>query len=117
MKTPDFHILILHENGPGLDLWGHVAEHALTVQQCRRDAFFCVDDAHQRALTVLGKIRAMDLPNHGMVWKGWVNHFTKQPSTPLVLMPCDDNPYDSTDKMVIVNSIVLYESHKRARVE
>ena len=31
-----------------------------------------------------GKIRAMELPNHGMVWKGWVNHFTKQPSMPLV---------------------------------
>ena len=53
-----------------------------------------------------GKIDAMDLPNHGMVYKGWVDHFTKQPSTPLVVMPGE--VYGRTDLMVIVNSIVPY---------
>ena len=62
-------------------------------------------------------IRAMELPDHGMVLKGWVEHFTKQPFDPLVLMPCDDLIGGATDRMVIVNSIVPYESHKRAREE
>ena len=64
-----------------------------------------------------GKIRAMDLPNHGMVFRGWVDHFTKQPSIPKVLMPSDDMAYGRTDCMVIVSSIEPYEPHKRAREE
>ena len=60
-----------------------------------------------------GKIRAMELPNHGMVLRGWVNHFTNQPSIPLVKMHCDDMAYGRTDYMVIVNSIVSYELEKR----
>ena len=62
-----------------------------------------------------GKIRAMELPNHGMVLRGWVNHFTNQPSRPLVMMPCDDMATGRTDYMVIVNSIVPYELKKRLR--
>ena len=62
-----------------------------------------------------GKICAMELPNHGMVLRGWVNHFTKQPSMPLVMMHCDDMAYGRTDYMVIVNSIVPYELQKRLR--
>ena len=60
-----------------------------------------------------GKICAMELPNHGMVLRGWVNHFTNQPSIPLVMMHCDDMAYGRTDYMVIVNSIVPYELEKR----
>ena len=62
-----------------------------------------------------GNIRAMELPNHGMVLRGWVNRFTKQPSMPLVMMHCDDMAYGRTDCMIIVNSIVPYELKKRLR--
>ena len=62
-----------------------------------------------------GKICAMELPNHGMVLRGWVNHFTKQPSMPLVNMLCECDPYGRTDQMIIVNSIVPYELKKRLR--
>ena len=62
-----------------------------------------------------GQIRAMELPNHGMVLRHWVNHFTKQPSMPFVVMPCYDMAYGRTDRMVIVNSIVPYELKKRLR--
>ena len=57
-----------------------------------------------------GKMYSIDLPNHGMVYKGWVNHFTKQPSTPLVIMECECKSYGRTDYMIIVNSIVPYET-------
>ena len=62
-----------------------------------------------------GKIRAMELPNHGMVLRGWENHFTKQPSIPLVAMHSDDDMDYNYDYMVIVNSIVPYELKKRLR--
>ena len=61
------------------------------------------------------KIRAIELPNHGMVLQGWVDIFTKQPSMPLVMMPCDDMAYGRTDYMIVVNSIVPYELKKRLR--
>lgn len=62
-----------------------------------------------------GKIGTIEMPNHGMVYDGWINHFTKQPLIPLVMMPCESTPYGSTDRMVIVNSIVPYEPGKRER--
>ena len=61
-----------------------------------------------------GKISCMDLPDYGMVLTSWVNHFTKQPSTPLVMMPSDHMVYGSSDRMVIVHSIEPFR--KRARV-
>ena len=61
-----------------------------------------------------GKIRALELPNHGMVLQGWVDTFTNQPSMPRVMMPCDDMAYGRTDKMVIVNSIVPYCTSSRS---
>ena len=62
-----------------------------------------------------GKIPAMELPNHGLVLRGWVDHFTKQLSMPLVVMQCDSRPYGRTDCMVVVSSIVSYEAKKRLR--
>ena len=62
-----------------------------------------------------GKTSTMELPSHGMVYTGWVNHFTKQPSMPLVMKYSDTNPYGRTDYLVIVNSIVPYEAKKRLR--
>ena len=59
-----------------------------------------------------GKIQTMDLPNHGMVFIGWVDHFAKQPSVPMVLMPCDSMSYGRTDCMVIVNSIEPYRERE-----
>ena len=62
-----------------------------------------------------GKISTMEMPNHGMVIDGWIDHFINQPLIPLVMMPCDGMPYGATSYMVIVNSIVPYEPRKRAR--
>ena len=58
----------------------------------------------------------MNLPNHGMVFKGWLKHFTKQPCFPLIIRTSDDR-FDCSARMVIVHSIVPYESHKRTRKE
>ena len=77
-----------------------------------------VEEVDHRPITpglVRDKISAMELPNHGMVLNDWVMHFKTQPFTPLVVMPCDETGYGRTDYMVVVNSIVPYESHKRAR--
>jgi len=59
-------------------------------------------------------IRAIDMPNHGMVLQDWVNHFAKQPSVPLTITQFD-NMRTTWSKlyMVIVNSIVPYEPKKR----
>ena len=54
----------------------------------------------------------MNLPDYGMVLTNWVTHFTKQPSTPLVVMP--SMVYARSDRMVIVHSIEPFR--KRARV-
>ena len=56
----------------------------------------------------------MNLPDYGMVLTSWMNHFTKQPCTPLVMMPSDHMVYASSDRMVIVHSIEPF--CKRARV-
>ena len=43
---------------------------------------------------------------------GAVDHFAKQPSVPMVLMPCDSMSYGRTDCMVIVNSIEPYRERE-----
>ena len=101
--------------------WTMVDSHAHVVEDVPDRA--CVNLSHKTQTLIVEvvdelpehpngiQMMAMELPNHGMVLRDWVNHFTKQPSIPLVA-------YGRTDEyMVIVNSIVPYELKKRAREE
>ena len=83
------------------------------VEQVDRDELNDRDDPIAHGF----EIDAMELPSHGMVWKGWVDHFTKQPSIPMVLMPDTVMSTRYSEHMVIVNSIEPYEPRKRARSE
>ena len=111
--------------------WTMVDSHAHVVQVENEPDFARVKLSHKTQTLIVekvdkrpdhpnghgGKISTIEMPNHGMVIDGWINHFTKQPLIPLVMMPCESTPYGATDCMVIVNSIVPYEPRKREREE
>ena len=90
--------------------WTMVDSRAHVVEVKDEPDFACVKLSHKTQTLIVnavdqlpdhpnghgGNIRAMELPNHGMVLRGWVNHFTNQPSIPLVMMHCDDTAVRTT---------------------
>jgi hypothetical protein len=106
--------------------WTIVDSHAHVVQDEDEPAFAEVKLSHKTQTLIVeavedlpdrpdgcgGKMTSIDMPNHGMMLKSWV-----ELSKPMFLKHNDIFIYGREDYMVIIHSIEPYQPNKRLREE